>query len=337
MNMFINSADCDKIHSILVKEGIVMDNLIFSLNATIPVFLMMVLGMVFRKIGLFDEAFITKMNKFVFVVALPALLFEDIGTADFTAVWDTSYVLFCFIATFLSITLAFIISIPFRKSVSQGEFVQAAYRSSAAIIGMAFVQNIYGDYGMASLMIIGTVPLYNVMAVVVLALLKSGQSSLTPALMKKTLKGIATNPIILGIVVGAVWSLLKIPMPVILDKTVSFLAVLATPLGLMAMGAAFKFQGFSQNIKPIVVCSVMKLIGFVILFMPIAVYMGFTDSKLVAALIMLGSATTVSCYIMARNMGHDGTLTAGAVMLTTLGSAFSLTLWLYILKCLNLV
>lgn len=175
-----------------------MDNLIFSLNATIPVFLMMVLGMIFRKIGLFDEAFITKMNKFVFVVALPALLFEDIGSANFYEAWDTTYVLYCFGATLLSILISFFISIPFRKNVSQGEFVQAAYRSSAAIIGMAFVQNIYGDYGMASLMIIGTVPLYNVMAVVVLALLKPGQSSLTFALMKKTIKGIITNPIILG-------------------------------------------------------------------------------------------------------------------------------------------
>ena len=77
-----------------------MDNLIFSLNATIPVFLMMVLGMIFRKIGLFDEAFITKMNKFVFVVALPALLFEDIGSANFYEAWDTTYVLYCFGATF---------------------------------------------------------------------------------------------------------------------------------------------------------------------------------------------------------------------------------------------
>ena len=314
-----------------------MENLIFSLNATIPIFLMMVLGMVFRKIGLFDNDFITKMNKFVFVVALPALLFKDIGSADFFASWDTTYVLFCFCATFLSILIAFIISIPFRKQTSQGEFVQAAYRSSAAIIGMAFVQNIYGDYGMASLMIIGTVPLYNVMAVVVLALLKPGQNALTLALVKKTFVGIVTNPIILGILVGVIWSLLKIPMPVILDKTVSFLGVLATPLGLMAMGAAFKFSGFTSNVKPIIICSVMKLVGFVAIFMPLAIYMGFTQSKLVAGLIMLGSATTVSCYIMARNMGHDGNLTAGTVMLTTLGSAFSLTLWLYILKCMNLV
>ena len=65
-----------------------MDNLIFSLNATIPVFLMMVLGMIFRKIGLFDEAFITKMNKFVFVAALPVLLFEDISTTDLRKAWD---------------------------------------------------------------------------------------------------------------------------------------------------------------------------------------------------------------------------------------------------------
>lgn len=314
-----------------------MENLIFSLNATIPVFLMMILGMIFRKIGLFDEVFITKMNKFVFVVALPALLFEDISSANFYEAWDTTYVLYCFMATLFSIIISFIISIPFKQQVSQGEFVQAAYRSSAAIIGMAFVQNIYGDYGMASLMIIGTVPLYNIMAVIVLALLKPGQNKLTLPLMKKTLKGIITNPIILGIIVGAIWSLLKIPTPLIVHKTVSLLAVLATPMGLMAMGAAFKFQGFNQNIKPIITCSIMKLIGFVIIFMPLAIYLGFTESKLVAALIMLGSATTVSCYIMARNMGHDGNLTAGTVMLTTLGSALSLTFWLYVLKCMNLV
>lgn len=314
-----------------------LDNLIFSLNATIPIFLLMVLGFIFRKIGLFDEHFITKLNKFVFVVALPALLFDDIGSADFYDAWDTSYVLFCFFATLLSIIISYFISLPFKKSVSQGEFIQAAYRSSAAIIGMAFVQNIYGDYGMASLMIIGTVPLYNVMAVVVLAILKPGQSSMTPALMKKTLKGIITNPIILGIIVGVAWSLLKIPTPVIVHKTVSFVGVLATPLGLMAMGAAFKVQGFSSNVKAILTCSVMKLCVFVLIFMPLAIWMGFTQSKLVAAIIMLGSATTVSSYIMARNMGHDGNLTAGTVMLTTLGSAFTLTLWLYILKSLGLV
>ena len=104
----------------------------------------------------------------------------------------------------------------------------------------------------------------------------------------------------------------------------------------MAMGAAFKFQGFSQNIKPIIVCSVMKLVVFVVLFMPFAIYLGFTESKLVAALIMLGSATTVSCYIMARNMGHDGNLTAGAVMLTTLGKCVFIDFLVYCVKVYEL-
>lgn len=314
-----------------------MDNLLFSLNATVPVFMMMILGVVFRKIGLFNEDFITRMNKFVFVVALPALLFIDLGKADFNKIWDSQYILFCFVLTLISIVITFIISWPLRHKLSQGEFIQASYRSSAAIIGMAFVYNIYGDYGMASLMIIGTVPLYNVMAVVVLALFKPGEPSWSWKMFRQTIVNIATNPIILGIVVGLSWSLLGIPMPIILSKTMNFLAVLATPLGLMAMGAAFRLQSFAANFPYIVLASSIKLLGFVALFLPLAIYLGFTASKLVALVVMLGSATTVSSYIMARNMGHDGSLTAGVVMLTTLGSAFTLTAWIYILKAMQLI
>lgn len=55
-----------------------MDNFIFSINATLPIFLTMVLGLVFRKIGVFDDTFTNRMNSFVFKFALPALLFEDL-------------------------------------------------------------------------------------------------------------------------------------------------------------------------------------------------------------------------------------------------------------------
>lgn len=315
-----------------------MSNLIFSLNATIPVFLLMLLGLFFRKIGLFDAEFITKMNKFVFVAALPALLFIDIGTADFYAAWDTKYVLFCFAATFISIVIAFFISLAYKKTVSQGEFIQASYRSSAAIIGMAFIKNIYGNYGMASLMIIGTVPLYNIMAVIVLAAFKKGQkNTLSKELIKKTVLNILKNPIILGIAAGCIWSLLKIPMPIIMHKTLSGVAALATPLGLMAMGGALKFNAINNNIKPILICSVIKLLVFCALFLPIAIHLGFVQSKLTAALVMLGSATTVSSYIMAKNMGHDGILTAGTVIITTVCSAFTLTFWLFILRTYGLI
>ena len=179
-----------------------MDNLIFSLNATLPIFFTMLLGSFFKRVGLIDEAFSAKMNKFAFAVALPALLFQDISAVDIRESWNGGFVLFCFIATFLSITGVTVLSFFVVKREERGEFVQGAYRSSAAILGIAFIQNIYGTSGMAPLMIIGTVPLYNAFAVIVLSLLKPGQRKMDKALLQKTLKGIVTNPIILGIAAG---------------------------------------------------------------------------------------------------------------------------------------
>lgn len=314
-----------------------MENLIFSLNATIPIFLMMLLGMLFRKLGWMDEVFAAKMNKFVFLVPLPVLLFEQLATVDFSEVWDIKFILFCFVVTAISITISTLISLLWKDRSIKGEFIQATYRSSAALLGIAFIQNIYGTAGMAPLMIIGSVPLYNIMAVVVLSLFKPGNNSFDKALVKKTLKGIATNPIIIGIVAGFVWSALKLPMPSILHKTVSSIGATATPIGLMSMGATFEMKKATSKMKPTLVAVFMKLIGFCAIFLPVAAMLGFRNEQLIAILVMLGSATTVSCFVMARNMGHEGTLSSGVIMMTTLLSAFTLTMWLDVLRSFGLV
>lgn len=314
-----------------------MENLIFSLNATIPIFLMMLLGMLFRKLGWMDEVFAAKMNKFVFLVPLPVLLFEQLATVDFSEVWDIKFILFCFVVTAISITISTLISLLWKDRSIKGEFIQATYRSSAALLGIAFIQNIYGTAGMAPLMIIGSVPLYNIMAVVVLSLFKPGNNSFDKALVKKTLKGIVTNPIIIGIVAGFVWSALKLPMPSILHKTVSSIGATATPMGLMSMGATFEMKKATSKIKPTLVAVFMKLIGFCAIFLPVAAMLGFRNEQLIAILVMLGSATTVSCFVMARNMGHEGTLSSGVIMMTTLLSAFTLTMWLDVLRSFGLV
>ncbi len=314
-----------------------MENLIFSLNATVPIFIMMVLGLVFRRLGWIDEVFASRMNKFVFLVPLPVLLFEDLATVDFTQVWNLKFVLFCFAATLVSIGLAAAVSFLWKDRTIQGEFIQASYRSSAALLGIAFIQNIYGNAGMAPLMIIGSVPLYNIMAVVVLSFFQPERKRLDRELWLTTLKGIITNPIILGIAAGLLWSALKIPMPSILDKTVSSIGGMATPLGLMAMGATFDIKKAFARLKPAAAASVIKLAGFAAIFLPIAVMLGFREEELVAILIMLGSATTVSCFVMAKNMGHEGVLTSSVVMLTTMFSAFTLTGWLFILRSMGLI
>lgn len=314
-----------------------MENLIFSLNATIPIFLMMLLGMLFRKLGWMDEVFAAKMNKFVFLVPLPVLLFEQLATVDFSEVWDIKFILFCFVVTAISITISTLISLLWKDRSVKGEFIQATYRSSAALLGIAFIQNIYGTAGMAPLMIIGSVPLYNIMAVVVLSVFKPGNNSFDKALVKKTLKGIVTNPIIIGIVAGFVWSALKLPMPSILHKTVSSIGATATPMGLMSMGATFEMKKATSKMKPTLVAVFMKLVGFCAIFFPMAALLGFRNEEMIAILVMLGSATTVSCFVMARNMGHEGTLSSGVIMMTTLLSAFTLTMWLDVLRSFGLV
>lgn len=315
------------------------ENLMFSLNATVPVFMMMVFGWFVRKVNLLDEHSTAQINKFVFRTTLPVLLFMDLSTADFRAVWDTKFVIFCITATLISVGIAFIYSFLNKDKSERGEIIQASYRSSAAILGIAFVKNIYGEAAMAALMIVGTVPIYNIIAVITLSLTspdkdnaKSGKT-----LFMNTLKGIVTNPIILGIAVGIIWSLLKIPQPVILSKSVSYLANMATPLSLIALGASFRVEDAKGKLPVTLGIVFIKLILFCAVFLPVAVKLGFRDEKLIAILVMLGSATTGSCFVMSKNFGHKGTITAFAVMLTTLCSAFTLTTWLFILKSLEYI
>ena len=174
--------------------------------------------------------------------------------------WDWKFVVFCFFATLISITAVTLLSFLLKDKSLQSEFIQASYRSSAAIFGIAFIQNIYGEAGMGPLMIVASVPLYNIMAVVVLTVM-----------------------------------------------------------------------------RPVILAVLLKLVILASVFLPIAVTLGFRTEKLIAILVMLGSATTVSSYVMARNMGHKGVLTSSVVMLTTLLSAFTLTGWLYLLKVQGLV
>ncbi len=314
-----------------------MENLVFCLNATVPIFLTMMAGLFFRKIGLFNEGFITKMNQFVFKAALPVLLFQDISRANFYEVWNGKFVLYCFVVTLISIIFVMILAFFLKDRSLRGEFIQGSYRSSAAILGIAFMQNIYGDAGMAPLMIIGSVPLYNMMAVIILSVFGAEQKKIDAALIKKTCKGILTNPIIIGIVIGLIWSVFQIPQPSIVERTVKNIAVLATPLGLIALGGGFEIKKAVNKMSIAMVCSAIKLVILPALFLPVAIWMGFVQSQLIAILTMLGSATTVSSYVMAKNMGHEGTLSAAVVMMTTALSAFTLTGWLYLLKTLALI
>ncbi len=315
-----------------------MEQLLFSLNATVPVFLVMVIGYIVRRLGVADEPFVKTLNKFNYKITLPVLLFKDIAESDFYSVWDTQYVLYCFLVTLTSVVAIWVgAGLLYKNKAQLGEFIQASYRSSAAVLGIAFIQNIYGSSGMAPLMIIGTVPLYNVAAVLVLSFTGPDAHGLDKAALKKSAKDILTNPIIIGIILGMIVSACKIRFPFIISKTIGNISVLATPLALLGLGAGFEGRKALKQLAPTAAASVLKLAVLPALFLPLAVHMGFTQEKLVAILIMLGSPTTVSCYIMAKNMGHEGTLTSSTVVATTCLSSITLTGWLFLLRSMRLI
>ncbi len=315
-----------------------LDNLIFSLNATMPIFIMMVIGYFLKKIKWITDSSAAVMNKLVFKVFLPALIFKDLADQDFIAMWDTKFVIFCATTTIVSIGIAFLFSLGLKDRDDRGEFIQASYRSAAATLGIAFMTNIYDNVAMVALMILGSVPIYNIVAVLVLSLTAPDKGNDgNGQLLKKTLYNLVTNPIIISIVVGFLWSVLRIPKPVIFMKSVTYLGNVASPLALIVLGACFEFGELKAKLRPVIMVNINKLLLFVLLFMPLGIAMGFRDEKVVAALIMLGSATTSSSFIMAKNMGHNGALSSGAVMTTTLFASFTLTLWLFILRSLGYI
>lgn len=317
-----------------------MENLIYSLNATVPVFLVIVLGYILKHIGMLNEEFVRVANKFNFTVTLPALLFRDISSANIREMFDGKYVLFCAVVTTISFAGVWVSAkLCLKDKTMVGAFVQASFRSSAAVLGIAFIQNMYGNSGMAPLMIIGTVPLYNIYSVIVLtfeaAETENAETRRDTSKIRAAALNILKNPIILAIAAGLLVSLAGIEFGTIVDKTVANLASMASPLALIAIGAGFEGRKALAKIRPTIAASFLKLVGFAAVFLPIAAALGFREEKLMALIVMLASPTTPSCYIMAKNMNNDGTLTSSIVVLTTLLSAFTLTAWIYIMKSIG--
>ena len=314
-----------------------MENFLFSLNVTLPIFIIIVVGGFLKRIGLLNDGFCAVADKLVFKVALPVQLFQDIAAMDIRADFSGKFVVFCMIATTCMFAATWILGAVFLKDKSMvGAFAQAAARGSAAILGIAFVENIYGDSGMTPMMIVAAVPLFNIYSVIILTV-TSSEGEFNGALVKKLLVGVVTNPIILGIAAGMVWSLLGLPMPVILSKSVHSIASTATPLALLVLGATFKGREALQKIGPTIAAAFLKLVAIPAAIFPFAIHMGFRGSELVAIMIMLASPTTVTCYIMAKNMGGDDTLSASVVMTATLLSSVTLTLWVFVMKTFGMI
>ena len=229
-----------------------MDNLIFCLNATVPIFAVILLGRLLRGRHFFSSQTLADIDRLSFKVLLPVLLFRDIAAGRITEQFDLKFFLFCAgitIVYFFAIWLGAAKLLPDKNMV--GAFTQGAFRGSQAILGVAFVQNLYGDAGLVPLMIVASVPLYNIFSVLVLTVTApDAKNAQHKGVVSRTLGGIITNPIILGILAGLPFSLLQVDFPPMLSKGLDMLAACATPVALISIGAGFEGAKAIKKLAP---------------------------------------------------------------------------------------
>lgn len=313
-----------------------LDSFIFSLETTFPVFALIILGMFLRRIGILTEEYASVTDKYVFKVALPVLLFKDISGMDIRSDLDLHFVLLCAAVTVVMFLGSWLFAALWMKDKgSVGAFVQGCARGSSAILGVALVENIYGSSGLAPMMIVAAVPLFNILSVIILTFsADAGEKKIDVSAL---VKNIVTNPIILGIVLGVPFSFFGISLPDAASNAVNSVAATATPMALLAIGASFDFGTAKKKFRPAVAASFVKLFLLPAVFLPVAVLLGFRDSALVAFFVMVGASTTVTAYIMCKNMGGDHILTSNIIMLSTLVSSVSITLWVFLLRLPGLI
>ena len=324
-----------------------MNNFIFSLNATLPVFLVIVIGWLLRRKGLLTEEFARVGDKLVFRVALPVMLFTEIASVDWEDSFDLKFFLFCAAVACVSFGVIYGLSWLFVKDRSMiGTYAMVSFRGSAAVLGIAFVKNIYGSAGFAPLMIVAVVPFYNIFSVLALAIsarpaeeaTESGTEVRFP--VRRVLIEVITNPLIVAVVLAIPAALLHLPARSWTEIPFSCLKSIgnmATPLALLVLGAGFEHHEAIARLRPVLTASLTKLVLLPAAFVPVAVWMGFREAQLVAIAVMLASPTTVACYIMAKNMRNDAPLASATVLVTTLFSSVTITAIVYILRCAGLI
>jgi predicted permease len=181
--------------------------------------------------------------------------------------------------------------------------------------------------GVASLLIAIIIPIFNFLAVIVLEIFRGGNIDI-----KKIIKGIVTNPLILGCFAGIAAMLFQIRLANVLEKTINDLSNVATPLALVILGASFRFDKIKEYTKQLLIGVIGRLILVPGIFLPIAIELGFKNIELASIMVLLTSPTATSSFIMAEQMGGDGELAGQLVIFTSAFSIITMFLWIFFIK-----
>lgn len=312
-----------------------MENLIIAFNVVLPLMLCIMLGYFLNRIGMIGEALRKGMNSLCFKVFLPFYLFQSIYTTDVSAAFNGTLMIFCCVAmTAWFALLMFLIPKVEKENPRRGVLIQAMFRSNFALFGLPMAESLCGAerMGPTSLLIGICVPLVNILAVITLESFRGGKPSI-----RKMLLGIAKNPLIIASVLGVVFNLLDIPLPSAVQKTITDLGRVATPLSLVALGASFTFASVAGYRMQLALGVSGKLVICPLIMVTLGVLLGLRAEMLVPVLIFFGAPTAVSSFPMAQQMDGDGELAASLVVFTSALSILTIFLWVFVLKTIGLI
>lgn len=312
-----------------------MANLIVSFEVVAPLLILMLLGAMLLRIHIFDESTVKKMNAAVFKIFLPALIFNNVYNSSIDDVKNIGTALY----TAAVIVGAFALSMLFvclveKDNAKRGVMVQGMCRSNFVIFGVPLCVSICGEgvLGKISVAVAIVVPVLNILSVIVLEFFRGGRPSL-----KKMLKGIITNPLIISSLLGIVVLLSGIKLPKIISNSVNDVAKIATPLALILLGASVNLSTVRGNLRQLIITISGKLIIIPFIGILIAALLGMRDGDIALLIAALASPTAVSSYPMALQMEGDGELAAQIVAFGTALCIITVFLWVFVLKQLGLI
>ena len=327
-----------------------MGSFLFALNAVLPIILMVAIGYVIKKIGLVDKDIAKTLNKLVFRIFLPVMIFlniyniEDFEGINMTFIW---YVM-------IAVIVIFVIAIPVAMIISpdparRGVLLQGAFRSNYTLIGIPLAEALFPGDGVivATVLLAVAVPVFNVLAVVSLSIFGDGKSRVS---IKKILFGIVNNPLIQAVAVGAVVLAIRAALSsqgisfelsdiAPLYKVLNYLSALATPIALIVLGIQFEFSSVRELRREIIFGTLIRAAVVPISAIGMA-YLLFRDSfsgaQFAALVSMFATPVAVSSVPMAQEMGADTALAGQLVVWTTVASAFTVFLISFALSMLGI-
>ena len=301
-----------------------MELFVTSFLVVFPLAIKLLLGFVIRKTNLLSLAAFKEFNKLIFTLFLPILLFNNIYHSEITEDFNGKLIVFA-ISTLIILFMIFMIIIPKLEKVNakRGVIIQAVSRSNFILFGIPVAQSLYGDasLGEATILVSFVVPLINILSVVALESFRNQKINI-----KKIMRGIITNPLIIASISAYIFVIAHITIPPILVKPIAELAAIATPIALIILGGSVSFHAIKDNKIQLTLSIAGKLIFAPLVGITAAILFGFRNESLVILMAMFASPTAVSSYSMALNMDGDAELAGLIIVFTTFLSIISLFL-----------